>query len=207
MRGCINSFFGCCDGPLIGIGVGNNAEAAGIVGAVDAGGGFGNTGGGLVEDSPEAGEAGELEAGDSTICNRFWPLSLSSLHSELGEADEAGPRRPRCQSLGARTSNCFGLFSVSLNFLINCFLSSGIILGSGFGSFVTALTSVSSVGGEAGVSSMGEAGVSTGEAGVSTTKAFGEDGVSKSLAGVGSGEAGESSFGSASGEAGVSRSS
>ena len=70
------------------------AELAGDAGeaveAVEAVGGLvGNTGGGLFEDSPEAGEAGELEAGDSTICNLFWPLSLSSLHSELGEADEA----------------------------------------------------------------------------------------------------------------------
>ena len=72
---------------------------------------------------------------------------------------------------------------------------------------MTVLTSVSSLGGEAGVSSIGEAGVSTGEAGVSTTKALGEAGVSKFLLGAASGEAGESSLGSASGEAGVSRSS
>ena len=33
--------------------------------------GVGSTGGGLLTDSPEAGEAGELEAGDSTICSLF----------------------------------------------------------------------------------------------------------------------------------------
>ena len=55
--------------------------------------GVGNDGGLFIKDSPEAGEAGELEAGeDSTICNLllFPPLSLSSLHSELGEAEEEG---------------------------------------------------------------------------------------------------------------------
>ena len=98
-------FLGCWEdeGPVLGIGVGNKAG----VGAGKVGGGTGKTGGGLFEDSPDAGEAGELEAGDSAMCNRFWPLSLSSLHSELGEAEEAGPRSPRCQSLGALISNCF----------------------------------------------------------------------------------------------------
>ena len=52
---------------MLGIGVGNKAG----VGAGKAGGGTGKTGGGLFEDSPEAGEAGELEAGDSAMCNRF----------------------------------------------------------------------------------------------------------------------------------------
>ena len=68
-------------------------------------------------------------------------------------------------------------------------------------SFVTGFTSACSLGGEAGVSSIGDIGVSTGEAGVSS--ALGDAGVS-----IFAGDSGESSFlASASGEAGVSRSS
>lgn len=66
---------------------------------------------------------------------------------------------------------------------------------------------ICSLGGEAGVSSIGDIGVSTGEAGVSSSEAFGDAGVSTlvSLLGI-VGDSGESSL-LASGEAGVSRSS
>ena len=89
--------------------------------------GSGNTVGGLAmaASPPEAGDAGDEDVGDSTICNFLGPFSLSSEHSELGEAEEVAEvaRRPRCQSLGLRMSN-------SAFFLRNC-LSSGMTFGSG----------------------------------------------------------------------------
>jgi hypothetical protein len=54
----------------VGVAVGVVVGVVVVVGPV-IGIGVGRTGGGLFADSPEAGEAGELEAGDSTICNRF----------------------------------------------------------------------------------------------------------------------------------------
>ena len=73
-----------------GTGVGNGAGTG--AGTID-GTGTGKVEGLFIKDSPEAGEAGELEteAGDNSItCSLLTaaPLSLSSLHSELGEADE-----------------------------------------------------------------------------------------------------------------------
>ena len=84
----------------------------------------------MLTDSPEAGEAGELEAGDSTICSLFWLFSLSSLHSELGETEDDGVavlRTPRCQSFGpALMSNLSELV------FFKKVRSRGITLGSGF---------------------------------------------------------------------------
>ena len=80
--------------------------------------GNGNTVGGfaMAASPPEAGEAGLEEVGDSTICSLFWPFSLSSEHSELGEAvDEVAEvaedaLRPLCQSFGLRMSNVCSTF-------------------------------------------------------------------------------------------------
>ena len=80
--------------------------------------GNGNTDGGfaIAASPPEAGEAGLDEVGDSTICSLFWPFSLSSEHSELGEAvDEVAEvaddaLRPLCQSFGLRMSNVCSTF-------------------------------------------------------------------------------------------------
>ena len=158
---------------------------------------------------PEAGDAGDEEVGDSTICSFLGPFSLSSEHSELGEAEEVAEvaRRPRCQSLGLRMSN-------SAFFLRNC-LSSGMTFGSGLllllllsvASFLASLVNLFfshsgeagvSFSGEAGVSSIGEAGVSaTGDIGVSTVgvaaTAGGDSGVSKSPLSSGFGDSGDSS--------------
>ena len=94
---------------IAGGGVGDTGGGTGTGPALGMGVGKGNTDGGLAiaASPPEAGEAGDDEVGDSTICNLFCPLSLSSEHSELGDAEEVAEvaRRPRCQSLGLRMSN------------------------------------------------------------------------------------------------------
>ena len=125
-------------GNCAGTGVGNDGTGTCALGTKDGtGAGKGVEELGLfIKDSPypEAGEAGELEteAGDdSTTCSLLTaaPLSLSSLHSELGDADEERwPRRPLCQSFGPRMSN----FSWTTRCLWS--LSKGITLGFSFNS-------------------------------------------------------------------------
>ena len=90
-------------------------------------------------------------------------MSLSSEHSELGDAEEVAEvaRRPRCQSLGLRMSN-------SAVFLRNC-LSNGMTLGSGL-SLVSKVFFLASKSLDLFLSPSGEAGVSlSGDAGVSST--------------------------------------
>ena len=83
---------GNCAGTGVGNGAGTGVGNGAGTGTID-GTGTGKVEGLFIKDSPEAGEAGELEteAGDNSItCSLLTaaPLSLSSLHSELGEADE-----------------------------------------------------------------------------------------------------------------------